>query len=82
MHNFKNLLLFALLAVIVACKQQPVPNAPCDYLKNEETGVKNGGIRLISLDGGKYKVWTKRIGNNPKIKVLLLHGGPACTHEY
>jgi proline iminopeptidase len=26
-------------------------------------------------------VWTKRIGNNPKIKVLLLHGGPGVTHE-
>jgi proline iminopeptidase len=27
-------------------------------------------------------VWTKRVGNNPRIKVLLLHGGPAATHEY
>jgi proline iminopeptidase len=25
---------------------------------------------------------TKRFGNNPKIKILLLHGGPAMTHEY
>jgi proline iminopeptidase len=24
----------------------------------------------------------KRIGNNPRIKVLPLHGGPASTHEY
>ncbi len=37
---------------------------------------------MIPIEGGKYKVWTKRIGNNPKIKLLLLHGGPACTHEY
>jgi len=27
-------------------------------------------------------VWTKRIGNNPSIRVLLLHGGPGVTHEY
>jgi proline iminopeptidase len=27
-------------------------------------------------------VWTKRFGTNPKIKILLLHGGPAMTHEY
>jgi proline iminopeptidase len=27
-------------------------------------------------------VWTKRVGNNPRIKVLLLHGGPGATHEY
>jgi len=31
---------------------------------------------------GTFKVWTKRVGNNPKIKVLLLHGGPGATHEY
>ena len=31
---------------------------------------------------GTFKVWTKRFGNNPTIKVLLLHGGPAATHEY
>ncbi len=31
---------------------------------------------------GTFKVWTKTIGTNPRIKVLLLHGGPAMTHEY
>src|ERR1700687_5968489 len=31
---------------------------------------------------GIFKVWTKRVGNNPRIKLLLLHGGPGCTHEY
>ena len=82
MQNFKTFLLLALLTATVSCKQPPVPDTSCDYLKSEETGVKSGGIRLLSLDGEKYKVWTKRIGNNPKIKVLLLHGGPACTHEY
>lgn len=64
-----------------ACNRQFAGDAR-SYLKNEETGVKTGGVRMIPLDGGKYKVWTKRIGNNPRIKVLLLHGGPACTHEY
>lgn len=72
----------AALATLNSCTTQNAETQPCDYLKNEETGVKSGGIRQISLDGGKYKVWTKRIGNNPRIKVLLLHGGPACTHEY
>jgi proline iminopeptidase len=27
-------------------------------------------------------VWTKRVGNNPSARLLLLHGGPAATHEY
>jgi proline iminopeptidase len=80
-NTFPLFLAFSLITF--SCKQETATtSAACDYLKNEETGVKTGGTRLIPLDGGKYKVWTKRIGNNPKIKVLLLHGGPACTHEY
>lgn len=35
----------------------------------------------ISTPKGSFKVWTKRIGNNPDKKVLLLHGGPGMTHE-
>lgn len=48
------------------------------------TDVATGGVRMIQLSGaaGKTRVWTKRVGNNPKIKVLLLHGGPGATHEY
>ena len=78
------LLITALLWIcLIACRQNTkTADSSSDYLQSTETGVKAGGVRLISIDGGKYKVWTKRIGNNPKIKVLLLHGGPACTHEY
>ena len=36
----------------------------------------------ISTATGEFKVWTQRIGSNPDSKVLLLHGGPGCTHEY
>ena len=42
--------------------------------------VQAGGVRLITLEEG-YRVWTKRFGDSP-MKVLLLHGGPAATHEY
>jgi len=35
----------------------------------------------ISTPKGEFKVWTKRVGNNPTKKVLLLHGGPGMTHE-
>jgi proline iminopeptidase len=46
--------------------------------------VLSGGVRQIKITTpkGDFKVWTKRVGNNPKIKVLLLHGGPGATHEY
>src|ERR1700678_1216318 len=36
---------------------------------------------MVLVAGGKYKVWTKRMGSGP-IKVLLLHGGPGFSHEY
>ncbi|MFL5405713.1 MAG: proline iminopeptidase-family hydrolase [Myxococcales bacterium] len=46
--------------------------------------VGSGGVRRIPIDTpkGKFHVWTKRVGNNPSVKVLTLHGGPAATHEY
>ena len=36
----------------------------------------------IETPVGAFKVWTKRIGNNPALRLLLLHGGPGATHEY
>jgi proline iminopeptidase len=36
----------------------------------------------ISTPNGEFRVWTERVGDNPDIKVLLLHGGPGTTHEY
>src|SRR5258708_2444913 len=46
--------------------------------------ILSGGSRLIPITTpkGEYKVWTKRVGSSPRVKVLLLHGGPAATHEY
>jgi proline iminopeptidase len=44
-------------------------------------GIRVAGIRMLPVVGGKYKVWTKKIGAGP-IKVLLLHGGPGFSHEY
>ena len=46
--------------------------------------VWSGGVRMIPITtpNGTFKVWTKRVGNNPAVKLLLLHGGPAATHEY
>jgi len=57
---------------------------PASYFDN--TGRPDslgGGARMIPITTpkGKFNVWTKRVGNNPRIKVLLLHGGPGVTHE-
>ena len=53
----------------------------CDYVNVETPGkFQAGGVQMVELSSG-HKVWTKRFGNSP-MKVLLLHGGPALTHEY
>jgi len=41
------------------------------------------GTRLIPIQTpkGEFRVWTRRIGDNPRIKVLLLHGGPGASDE-
>jgi len=53
-----------------------------DYSGRDD--ILTGGVKLIPIDTPKgiFRVWTKRIGNNPGAKVLLLHGGPGATHEY
>jgi proline iminopeptidase len=61
------------------------PNAAASYL--DYTGrddVLSGGVKLIPIETSKgiFRVWTKRIGNHPTMKLLLLHGGPGATHEY
>jgi proline iminopeptidase len=78
----KNLILFVLLTGLLACQQKQ--NQSNNYFDLQEAGIKSGGVKMIPIQTpvGDFKVWTKRVGNNPKIKILLLHGGPAATHEY
>ena len=58
---------------------------PADYLDYAgRDDLLGGGVKLIPIETprGTFRVWTKRIGNSPTTKVLLLHGGPGSTHEY
>src|SRR6185436_4882385 len=43
--------------------------------------VKVGGVKVVPVGGGKYNVWTKRVGSGP-VKMLTLHGGPGFPHDY
>lgn len=62
-------------------KEDSVKANYLDFSKRDDQ--LTGGIKMIPIKTpkGTFKVWTKRVGNNPKIKVLLLHGGPGLTHE-
>jgi proline iminopeptidase len=57
---------------------------PDQYYDRSRPDAIAGGVRLIPITTplGTFNVWTKRIGNNPALKVLLLHGGPGGTHDY
>jgi len=78
----KHLYYLLILVFLAGCEPKESVSTKSDYYDLGETGVKSGGVRMISIHNRKYKVWTKRVGNNPRIKLLLLHGGPAVTHEY
>lgn len=81
------MLLSGLLAVVAAAAIAAPPAAAPGSGYFDNTGrddVLAGGVKMIPITTpkGSFHVWTKRVGNNPKLKVLLLHGGPGATHEY
>jgi proline iminopeptidase len=79
----KYLLLITCICTILSCQNNNQPTLQ-QYHATTDSGVQTGGVKMIQIETpvGKFNVWTKRFGNNPKIKVLLLHGGPGGTHEF
>lgn len=81
--------LSSLLLVLYSCKYRVSVEDSKDisvkeYFNYDNDSVQTGGVRMIPITTpvGNFNVWTKRFDNNPRIKILLLHGGPAMTHEY
>ena len=76
------------LLIFQGCYNEQTQNAKIEetsYLDYSNRDDKlSGGVKMIPIQtsAGEFKVWTKRVGNNPTMKVLLLHGGPGATHEY
>ncbi len=85
MKKLQTLIVFLCFTAIFGCKTtNNEPTANNDYFKPTTKGVQNGGVQMIPITtaSGTFNVWTKRIGNNPSMKLLLLNGGPGATHEY
>ena len=85
--KIKIILILSVVLVFSSCKGKN-KHMKCTqqsaYLDSSEKDDQYlGGIKMIPIQTpkGEFKVWTKRVGNNPSIKVLLLHGGPGMTHE-
>ena len=81
------LVCFVALSILISCDRSPgntTASGNTYYFAQTDSGVQTGGIKMVTITTpkGPFKVWTKRIGNNPKMKLLLLNGGPGATHEY
>lgn len=58
---------------------------PSSYYDNTaHPDAWTGGARKITISTpkGPHRIWIKRVGNNPRLKVLLLTGGPGYSHAY
>ena len=77
--------LLLVFLILTSCKEKSNSNEilVSNYF-NYGDSLETAGVKMIPIQTpvGEFKVWTKRFGTNPKIKILLLHGGPAMTHEY
>lgn len=77
-------LLISFCAIAVAACQMKVSDGLATYFPPPGQGVQTGGVQMVTIQTpkGPFQVWTKRFGNNPAIRLLLLQGGPGCTSEY
>lgn len=79
---------------ITGCKNEETPppsekpevkvNRPSQESIAEGKRIGDPGVKMIPIETsvGTFDVWTKKVGDSPTVKALLLHGGPAATHEY
>jgi proline iminopeptidase len=72
-----------LLLSLLSLSALAAPPTLKSYFAQSEV-PKTGGVRRLTIHTpkGDFQVWTKRFGENPRIRLLLLHGGPGASHEY
>lgn len=84
------ILLSIFISLLFGCNEKPetattseVPSKSRYFDYSNSDDQLTGGIKMIPIETAKgtFNVYTKRVGNNPKMRVLLLHGGPGGTHE-
>jgi len=60
---------------VIAVAETPADGGP------RIPAVGEGRLVPVNTPAGTFNVWTRKVGDSPAIKVLLLHGGPGATHE-
>lgn len=93
MINKISFLLFTAFVLFSSCKNSDkeiastsdviVHTTPQDSIMASKK-IGDPGVQMIPIKTsvGTFNVWIKKEGNSPTVKALLLHGGPAATHEY
>ena len=72
--------IIAAAGILFSCQSQ----TQTEESKSDSTAVVlEEGVQMIPIQTpkGEFNVFTKRVGDNPSMKVLLLHGGPGMTYE-
>lgn len=78
----KQLILLVLVSSIWFSCGQKTEKTVDETVEVIPTAVPAERMIPIRTPAGEFNVWTKRVGDNPDKKVLLLHGGPGATHAY
>ena len=91
--RLRQLLLLGLSLFLFSCQNEKgSANDTEDQVTQEATSAEDAlkeaklnaeGVQMIPVETpkGTFNVYTRKVGDNPDVKVLLLHGGPGCTHE-
>lgn len=69
---------------LIGCVRKNSPDSKSEsYFEYSGNQKLSGGSKMIEITTpkGNFEVWTRRVGNNPDMKVLILHGGPGANHE-
>ena len=71
-------LIVSAIGILFSCQSK----TQSENVQADTTEVAEEGVRMIPIQTpkGEFKVFTKRVGDNPTMKVLLLHGGPGMSH--
>ena len=87
MMKYLNIFVFAAMLILVSCSEKKTESELISSDENLESSsqadIIQGEVRMIPIKtpSGDFDVFTQQVGDNPTIKVLLLHGGPGMTYE-
>jgi proline iminopeptidase len=81
LKKFLTLATAVVVLALTACTTYPTQETLASTVEKDRPVVGEGRMIPITTDKGTFNVWTKKVGDSPSMKVLLLNGGPGFTHE-